>query len=91
MNPGFAEGYLYLAKLYLDRSERFDEAIALALKGLELAPRSEFAPLGHYVLADIYNRLGRTTEASEEASRGRALEARWRARGARDPRGGHGG
>ena len=31
----------------------------LAQKGLELAPRSEYAPLGHYVLADIYNRQGR--------------------------------
>lgn len=76
MNPAFAEGYLYLAKLYLDQGVRFDDAIALAQQGLALAPRSEYAPLGHYVLADIYNRQGRSAEAAEARARGRALEAR---------------
>jgi len=74
INPGFAEGYLYLAKLYLDQGVRFDEAIALARRGLELAPRSEYAPLGHYVLADIFNRQGRADEAETERRAGRALE-----------------
>jgi hypothetical protein len=34
------------------------------------------APLGHYVLADIYNRQGRPGEAAREVALGRALEAR---------------
>ena len=59
VNPGFAEGHLYLAKLYLDLGARFDDALALARKGIELAPESEYAPLGHYVIADIYSRQGR--------------------------------
>ncbi len=38
------------------------------------APRSEFAPLGHYVLADIYNRRGMAEEARREADLGRQRE-----------------
>ena len=76
VNPEFGEGYFYLAKLLLDRGQRFDEAVTLAKKGLEIAPRSEYAPLGHYVLADLYSRMGRHADAAAEASRGRALEKR---------------
>ena len=75
-NPHFAEGYLYLSKFYLDSGANLDEAIALARKGLELAPQSPHAPLGHYVLADIYNRQGRSREAAEQLARGRALDGR---------------
>jgi arylsulfatase A-like enzyme/Flp pilus assembly protein TadD len=80
-NPYFAEGHLFLAKLYLDMDEHLDEAIALARKGLELAPRSQYAPLAHYIAADIYNRTGRPEEAAREAARGRALEASIKSRG----------
>jgi len=75
-NPQFAQGCLFLAKAYLDRNENFDEAILLARKGLELDPEAESAPLGHYVLADIFNRLGRWSEYREEIEKGQALEAR---------------
>ncbi len=76
MNPSFAEGHLFLAKLYLDLDleQNFDQAVRLARKGLELAPDSEYAPLGHYVIADIYSRRGRRAEAEHEAARGRQLE-----------------
>lgn len=73
-NPQFAEGHFFLAKVYLDSGTNLGEAVRLARKGLELAPRSEYAPLGHYVLADIYNRQGRTREGARELARGRALE-----------------
>jgi arylsulfatase A-like enzyme/tetratricopeptide (TPR) repeat protein len=75
-NPRFAEGHLFLAKAYLDSESHLDEAARLAQKGIELGPRSEYAPLGHYVLADIYNREGRMREGAQELARGRALEAR---------------
>ncbi len=74
INPDFGEGYFYLAKLLLDQGRRFDEAVTLARKGLEVAPTSPYAPLGHYVLADLYSRLGRSADAAAEAQRGRALE-----------------
>lgn len=75
-NERFAEGHLFLAKLYLEMGQHLDEAVTLARKGIELGPSSSFAPLGHYVIADIYNREGRTADAAAEAARGRALEAR---------------
>jgi len=70
----FAKGYLFLAKAYLDLNKNFNEAISLAKKGLELEPESEAAPLGHFVLADIYSRLGRWSEYSIELQKGRELE-----------------
>jgi arylsulfatase A-like enzyme/tetratricopeptide (TPR) repeat protein len=73
-DQGFARAYLFLAKAYLDLNENFEEAIGLAKKGLELDPEAESAPLGHYVLADIYNRLGRWADYSSELQKGRALE-----------------
>ncbi len=74
-NPRFAEGHFFLAKAYLDAETNLGEASALALKGIALAPRSEYAPLGHYVLADIYNRQGRARDGARELAKGRALEA----------------
>src|SRR6185436_2904850 len=78
MNPSFAEGHLFLAKAYLDQEQNLDAAVSLARKGIELAPASEYAPLGHYVIADVLSRQGRRTEAEQEAARGRALEHRAR-------------
>ncbi len=77
-DPRFAEGHLYLAKLLLDLQQNLDEAVRLARTGLELNPDSEYAPLGHYVIADVYSRQGRRAEAEQEAARGRALERRRR-------------
>jgi choline-sulfatase len=73
-NPRFAEGHFFLAKLYLDDGKELGEAMRLARTGLQLAPNSEYAPLGHYVLADIYNRQGRARDGAQELARGRALE-----------------
>jgi choline-sulfatase len=75
-NRSFGEGYLYLAKLNLDLGQQLDEAVKLARKGLELAPDSDYAPLGHYVIADVYSRQGRAADAEKEAARGRSLEKR---------------
>ena len=57
-----------------DLGQQFDEAVRLARKGIELAPASEYAPLGHYVIADVYSRQGHRAEAEQEAALGRALE-----------------
>ena len=73
-NENYARAYLFLAKAYCDLNENYDEAISLAKKGLELDPEADSAPLGHYVLADIYNRLGRYEEYTSELQKGRLLE-----------------
>jgi tetratricopeptide (TPR) repeat protein len=74
-NPAFAEGHLFLAKLLLDAG-RLGEARAMAAKGLELGPRADVAPLGHFVLSDVFAREGRAADAAREAAEGRRLAAR---------------
>jgi hypothetical protein len=43
-------------------------------RGLDASPEPDIAPLGHYVLADVYNRLGRPRDAEREAAAARRLE-----------------
>src|SRR5215813_5599003 len=74
-NPDFGSGYLYLAKARLDADD-LAGAEAAALTGMALKPDADIAPLGHYVLADVYSRLGRTKDAEREAAQGRKLERR---------------
>ncbi len=73
-NKKYARAYLFLAKAYLDLNENYEEAIDLAKKGLKLDPEAESAPLGHYILADIYGRLGRQEDYNSELQKARALE-----------------
>jgi tetratricopeptide (TPR) repeat protein len=72
-NPEFGTGYLYLAKSLLD-TEELEEAEEAALQGLAKNPESEQAPLGHYILADIYNRRGRPEEAASQVAAARRLQ-----------------
>jgi len=75
-NPSFADGHFFLARAHLTHAGNLNEAARLARKGLELSPTSEMAPLGHYVLADVYNRQGRRGEAAREVAMARGLEAK---------------
>ena len=54
--------------------DRLDAAEAAARKGLESNPDPRMAPLGHYVLADVYNRRGQHARAEAEAAKARRLE-----------------
>jgi len=87
ITPEFGTGHLYLAKALLNAGD---------LEGAERSARAELhanadpkiAPLGHYVLADVFNRRGRSQEAAREAAAARRLErAGLSPRGARAPRG----
>jgi arylsulfatase A-like enzyme/Tfp pilus assembly protein PilF len=75
-NPKFADGHFFLARAVMASGGSLDESASLARKGLELAPTSEMAPLGHYVLADIYNRRGQPGEAARQVAIARSLEAK---------------
>jgi arylsulfatase A-like enzyme/cytochrome c-type biogenesis protein CcmH/NrfG len=79
-NPEFGTGYLYLAKARLDIGD-LDGAETAAAKGLALKPDRDMAPLGHYVLADLYSRRGRSQDAAREAAEGRREEAQLKGRG----------
>ena len=71
--PEFGTGHLYLAKALLDLGE-LEAAETAARRGLAASPDPSLAPLGHYVLADVYNRLGRLREAEKETAAARRLE-----------------
>jgi arylsulfatase A-like enzyme/Tfp pilus assembly protein PilF len=76
IDPDGPEANVFLAKAYLDAGTNFEEAVRYARKAVEVAPRSQIAPLAHYVLADLYNRLGRPQDATREVSLARLLERR---------------
>ncbi len=71
--PEFAEGYLYLAKALLDGGD-LRGAEQAAQGGLARKPQPSIAPLGHYVLADVYSRQGRENEAARHVALARRLE-----------------
>ena len=75
-NPQFAEGYLFLAKAYVDTNGDPGEAIRLARKGLELKPAATVAPLGHFAIAAALMKQGHDGEAARELAAGRALESK---------------
>ena len=64
-NPSFGTGHLYLAKALLDAND-LRGAERAARMGLASSPDSRVAPLGHFVLADVYSRLGREGDAARE-------------------------
>ncbi len=73
VNESFAIGHLYLAKMYLDQGN-LEQAMSLAKKGIELGPEPAMAPLGHFILADVYSRLGRHRDAEREVAIAQRLQ-----------------
>jgi hypothetical protein len=70
----FGACYFYLAREELSAG-RLDKAADLATRGLAAQARSDAAPLGHFVLADVYNRRGQPKQAQQEVAKGQKLEA----------------
>lgn len=69
----FGTGQLYLAKALLDTGD-LAGAEQWARKGLASNPDARIAPLGHFVLADVYNRQGRAADAEREVERAKRLQ-----------------
>jgi len=65
IEPTFGTGQLYLAKALLDAGD-LAGAEQWARAGLKNTPEPRMAPLGHYVLADVYERQGRAADARRE-------------------------
>lgn len=74
INPGFPLSYFYLARIYLNRGQNFEEAISLVKKGIDLKPEKKDLPLGYFLLADLYDRLGNQSLSLEYARKGKSLE-----------------
>jgi arylsulfatase A-like enzyme/predicted Zn-dependent protease len=76
VEPDFPLPYFYLARIDLRRGIDYEEAVALVEKGISLKPAPSELPLGYFLLADLYNRLGDNAKSEEYARKGRdATEA----------------
>ena len=71
-SPEFPIAYFYLARIELRRGRDFEQAIALVKKGIELKPAPADLPLGYFLLADLYNRVGDAVRSEEYARKGQA-------------------
>ena len=72
INPDFPLSYFYLARIFLNHGEKYNEAVSLIEKGIELKPKKEDLPLGYFLLADLYNRLGDYAKSTEYVRKGEA-------------------
>jgi tetratricopeptide (TPR) repeat protein len=72
--PEFGPAFFFLAREEL-RAGRLDAAAELARKGLAVDKGSQVAPLGHYVLADVYTRQGKRAEADDEVAKARHIQS----------------
>jgi arylsulfatase A-like enzyme/Tfp pilus assembly protein PilF len=73
IDPSFGTGQLYLAKALLDAGD-LGGAEQWARAGLTNKPEPRLAPLGHYVLADVYERQGRAADARREVEAANRLK-----------------
>jgi arylsulfatase A-like enzyme/Tfp pilus assembly protein PilF len=72
-DPRFPLTYIFLARLYLTRGERYPEAVDLVKKGLDLKPDPAMLPPAYALLAELYGRLGDGTRARDCARQAQAL------------------
>ena len=73
-NEEYPDAYVFLAKAYMDTGKALDEAEYMAKKGLALKSELKTTILAHFILADIYNRLGRTNESRRHEQKARELQ-----------------
>jgi uncharacterized protein HemY len=74
-NPRSPAPYLMLAMTFLQREERFAEAVELAHLALERRPKGRELQLTYLLLADLYNRLGDPEREHQYAELGRNVGA----------------
>jgi arylsulfatase A-like enzyme/Tfp pilus assembly protein PilF len=75
VEPDFPLAYFYTARILLRRGRDYEEAIVLAKKGVELRPAPAELPLGYFLLADLYNRVGKTALSEENVRKGQEAAA----------------
>ncbi len=83
-NEKFAEAYVFLAKAYMDKGENYSEAVTLGEKALRLKSEPSATILAHFVLADLYNRLGEYDKSRHHVALGREMQEAF-SRGKRAP------
>ncbi len=70
--PDFGIAYLYLAKNLMDTGGDILQAKTFAEEGIQKLQEKSQLPFGHFLLADIYNRLGKPREAMQHVQQARA-------------------
>ncbi len=75
-NPDYGVAYLYLAKSLMDSGEDLLKAKSLTEEGIKRTQEKDQLPFGHYLLADIYNRLGNSAEAMKQVRQAKLYEQR---------------
>ncbi|MCP2520043.1 sulfatase-like hydrolase/transferase [Candidatus Aminicenantes bacterium AC-335-A11] len=70
----FPKAYIFLAKMYMDLGENLTKAEKLVIKGLKLKPDLKTTILAHFVLADIYNRMGKYEESKNHVDLAKQLK-----------------
>jgi len=73
-NAEYAKAHIFLAKAYMDSGKDLNKAEKLAQQGLSLETDKQTAILGHFVLADIYNRMGRYGDSQRHADKAKELQ-----------------
>ncbi len=71
--PEYGVAYLYLAKNIMDSGGDLTQAKDLTEKGIHLAQETNQVAFGHYLLADIFNRMGLSNQALEQIRQARKL------------------
>ncbi len=74
-NPTSPGPYLVLALTFLQREERYTEAVELAELALDQKPTGQELALTYMLLADLHNRLGNPQLEAEYARLGRQAQA----------------
>lgn len=74
VKPEYGIAYLYLAKNLMDSGGDLAKAKKLVEDGLDKTIEESQIPFGHYLLADIYNRLGDTRQATYHVQLARKAE-----------------
>jgi len=69
-DPDITDAYFTLGNLYF-KQRKFEEAVNLVKKGLDLKPGPAELPLGYFLLADLYGRLGDRRQSEEYVRKGR--------------------
>jgi len=80
VEPDFPVAYFYLARIHLRRGQDYEGAIALVHQGIERKPAPSELPLGFFLLADLYNRVGDSARSEEYARKGQAAAEAAKAR-----------
>jgi tetratricopeptide (TPR) repeat protein len=73
IEPTFGTGHLYLAQALYETGD-LAGAEQWARSGLQNQPEPRLAPLGHYVLADVYEQRGRMADARREIAAAERLK-----------------